>query len=137
MPLTSCFLSRMKNKYGIIIRVPLASGLLSGRFKTSTTFPPTDVRQNFLTPRRLAEALPRVDEVKSIVGPSSETLIEAALRFILAWDAVSTVIPGARNTHQVEQNAAASGEPLPSDVVQKLRERLGNYNFYERHSILI
>lgn len=124
-----------EHNFGIIARVPLASGLLSGKYRTTAKFPPTDVRQNFLTPRRLSEVLERVDEVKSIVGRSSETLIEAALRFVLSWSEVSTTIPGARNRHQVEQNAAASGEPLPPEVVQKLRERLGDYNFYERHSI--
>lgn len=124
-----------QHNYGVIARVPLASGLLSGKYRTSTTFPPNDVRQNFLTPRRLSEALERVDEVKSIVGKASETLIEAALRFVLSHEEVSTTIPGARNRQQVEQNAAASGDPLPEDVVRKLRERLGSYNFYERHAI--
>lgn len=124
-----------QNKYGVIARVPLASGLLSGKYRSSTKFPPDDVRQNFLTPRRLSEALERVDEVKSIVGRTSETLIEAALRFVLAHDEISTTIPGVRSRNQVEQNAAASGNPLPADVVKKLRDRLGSYNFYERHAI--
>ena len=43
--------------YGIIARVPLASGLLTGKFRTDTIFPADDIRQNFLTPRRLQEAL--------------------------------------------------------------------------------
>ncbi|MBW3670159.1 MAG: aldo/keto reductase [Acidobacteria bacterium] len=124
-----------QNSYGVIARVPLASGLLSGKYRSSTKFPPNDVRQNFLTPRRLSEALERVDEVKSIVGRTSETLIEAALRFVLAHEEISTTIPGVRSRSQVEQNAAASGSPLPAEVVKKLRDRLGSYNFYERHAI--
>jgi aryl-alcohol dehydrogenase-like predicted oxidoreductase len=50
--------------YGIIARVPLASGLLSGKYRPDTTFATDDVRQNFLTPKRLEEVIPRVDEVK-------------------------------------------------------------------------
>lgn len=121
--------------YGIIARVPLASGLLTGKFRPGTAFAQNDVRQNFLTPRRLQEALQRVDEARAIIGGATRTICEAALAFVLANDAVSTVIPGAKNVHQVEVNAAASGVELPATVVEKLRERLGGYNFYLRHAI--
>lgn len=123
--------------YGIIARVPLASGLLSGKFRTDTLFPANDVRQNFLTPRRLEEVLPRVDEAKSIIGGRSRNLAEGALQFVLANDAVSTTIPGAKTVHQVEMNAAAADDALPIEVVEKLRSRLGDYNFYQRHGIRI
>ena len=126
-----------EKRYGVIARVPLASGLLSGRYHPGTRFPPDDVRQNFLTPRRLEEALEWVDEAKAIVGSSSNTLIQAALRFVLANDAVSTTVPGARNPHQVETNASASGDQLPVEVVERLAERLGHYNFYEKHQIRV
>ncbi|HVR41900.1 MAG TPA: aldo/keto reductase [Thermoanaerobaculia bacterium] len=129
-------LAREKN-YGVIARVPLASGLLTGKFRANTTFPGDDVRQNFLTPRRLGEAMEKIAEVKGIVGGSARSLGEAALKFVLAEEVVSTVIPGARTAHQVEANAGASGEPLPGEVVERLRERLGEYNFYERHSIRV
>jgi aryl-alcohol dehydrogenase-like predicted oxidoreductase len=123
--------------YGIIARVPLASGLLTGKFTAGTRFPPNDVRQNFLTPRRLQEAVERVDEVKGIIGGASRSLSEGALRFVLNHPAVSTTIPGARNIHQVEANVAASGSTLPQEVVDRLRSRLGDYNFYLRHAIRI
>jgi aryl-alcohol dehydrogenase-like predicted oxidoreductase len=123
--------------YGIIARVPLASGLLSGKFRTDTTFTADDVRQNFLTPKRLEEVLPRVDEAKSIIGGTARSLAEGALRFVLANDAVSTVIPGARSVRQVEMNVAADEVRIPQDVVDKLRARLGDYNFYQRHGIRI
>lgn len=126
-----------ENGYGIIARVPLASGLLTGKFRPDTTFAANDVRQNFFTPRRLQEALHRVDEMRGIVGGATKTLSEAALQFVLANPAVSTVIPGARNVHQVEANVAASGRKLPVEIVEKLRERLGPYNFYLRHSIRV
>jgi aryl-alcohol dehydrogenase-like predicted oxidoreductase len=129
-------LAAAKN-FGIIARVPLASGLLTGKYRMQSTFSGQDVRQNFLTPRRLSEALERIAEVKGIVGGGARSLGEAALRFVLAEPAVSTVIPGARNPHQVELNAAASEGELDPAVVERLRERLGDYNFYERHSIRV
>jgi len=122
---------------GIIVRVPLASGLLSGKYTAETNFGANDVRQNFLTPRRLAEAMEKIAEVKGIVSGVTKSLPEAALKFCLADEAVSTVIPGARNARQVEGNAAASGEPLPAEVVAKLREKLGSFNFYLRNSIRV
>jgi len=123
--------------YGIIARVPLASGLLTGKFRSDSVFSTDDVRQNFLTPKRLEEVLPRVDEVRSIIGGSVRSLAEAALQFVLANDAVSTTIPGARNARQVETNVAASEARLSADVVEKLRARLGDFNFYQRHAIRI
>ncbi|HEY0787877.1 MAG TPA: aldo/keto reductase, partial [Thermoanaerobaculia bacterium] len=129
-------LARQRN-FGIVARVPLASGLLTGKYRIHSTFSGDDVRQNFLTPRRLAEALERIAEVKGIVGGASRSLGEAALRFVLAEEAVSTVIPGARNAHQVEVNVAASDGGLDPTIVARLKERLGDYNFYERHAIRV
>ncbi|MBV8517756.1 MAG: aldo/keto reductase [Acidobacteria bacterium] len=123
--------------YGIIARVPLASGLLSGKFRPDSTFAKDDIRQNFLTPKRLEEVLPRVDEAKSLIGGTARSLAEGALRFILANDAVSTTIPGARNVRQVEMNASADEVRIPQEIVDKLRARLGDYNFYQRHGIKI
>ncbi len=123
--------------YGIIARVPLASGLLSGKFRPDTVFTKDDVRQNFLTPKRLEEVLPRVDEAKSIIGGTARSLAEGSLRFVLANEFVSTAIPGARNVRQVEMNASADEVRIPQEVVDKLQARLGSYNFYHRHGIKI
>jgi Predicted oxidoreductases (related to aryl-alcohol dehydrogenases) len=136
-PAQDLFPAAKEKGYGIIARVPLASGLLTGKFRIDSTFPADDVRQNFLTPRRLQEALGRVDEVKSIIGGTARSLIEGALRFVLANDAVATAIPGAKNIHQVEANVTAGDAWLPEDVVEKLRTRLGDYNFYQRHNVRI
>ena len=126
-----------KKGYGIIARVPLASGLLTGKFRPDTVFSKDDVRQNFLTPKRLEEVLPRVDEAKSIIGGTARSLAEGALRFVLANEYVSTVIPGAKNVRQLEMNVSADEVRVPQEVVDKLRTRLGGYNFYHRHGIRI
>lgn len=134
-PARELFPAAKEKGYGIIARVPLASGLLTGKFRADYSFPADDIRQNFLTPRRLEEALARVDEAKSIIGGTARTLAEGALRFVLADGAISTTIPGARNARQVEMNVAAADAWLPEEVVQKLRARLGDYNFYQRHGV--
>lgn len=134
-PARELFPVAREHRFGIIARVPLASGLLTGKFTRDTAFASDDVRQNFLTPSRLAEALEWVDEVKGIVGGSVRSLTEAALQFTLAQDVVATSIPGARNPHQVELNVAAAASRLPDPVVKRLVDRLGSYDFYHRHSI--
>ena len=123
--------------YGIVARVPLASGLLTGKFRADSTFAVDDVRQNFLTAKRLEEVSLRVDEMRSIVGGTAKSLTEAALQFVLSDDAVSTTIPGARSARQVEMNVAAAASKLPAEVVERLRTRLGDCNFYARHGIRI
>lgn len=134
-PARELFPAAKEKGYGIIARVPLASGLLTGKFRPDAVFPADDLRQNFLMARRLEEVLGRVDEVKSIIGGTARTLAEGALRFVVADDAVSTTIPGARNARQVEMNVGAADAWLPQEVVEKLRARLGDYNFYQRHGV--
>jgi aryl-alcohol dehydrogenase-like predicted oxidoreductase len=134
-PARELFPAAKAKGYGIIARVPLASGLLTGKFRHDTQFAADDLRQNFLTPRRLQEAVDRVDEAKAIIGGSARSLTEAALRFVLANEAISTVIPGAKNVRQVETNATAAEGSLPPEVVEKLRARLGEYDFYHRHGV--
>lgn len=136
-PAKELFPLAQERGYGIVARVPLASGLLSGKFRPDTTFATDDVRQNFLTPKRLEEVIPRVDEAKSIIGGTARSLAEGALRFVLAHEAVSTVIPGAKSVRQVEMNAGADEVRVPQEVIDKLRSRLGDYNFYQRHGIRI
>jgi aryl-alcohol dehydrogenase-like predicted oxidoreductase len=104
---------------GIIARVPLASGMLSGRIDERTTFLPEDHR----TYNRHGEAfdvgetfsgvpfetgLAAVRELRELVDPGT-TLAQFALRWIIDQPGVSTVIPGARNVQQVRQNASAAG----------------------------
>jgi len=136
-PATELFPLAKQRGYGIIARVPLASGLLTGKFRPDTIFSQDDVRQNFLTARRLEEAIERVDEMKLIIGGGARNLVGGVLRFVLANDAVSTTISGAKNARQVETNVAVAEGELTADVVEKLRARLGDYNLYQRHGIRI
>ncbi|MEV7042781.1 aldo/keto reductase [Amycolatopsis sp. NPDC051061] len=118
---------------GIIARVPLASGLLSGRYTASTTFAENDHR-NF---NRHGEAfdvgetfsgvpydvgLEAVERLRGLV-PEGRTLAQFALRWIVDQPGVSTVIPGARNAAQATANtAAASLPPLSDEALAGVRE---------------
>ena len=124
--------ARRKN-VAIIARVPLASGLLSGKITRDTSFASDDHR-NF---NRHGEAfdvgetfagvpfevgLQAVEEVRKLV-PQGATMAAFALRWILMSDAVTVVIPGARNAEQAKANAAAADlAPLSADVMAATRE---------------
>jgi len=118
---------------GVIVRVPLASGLLTGKFGQETTFSPDDHRafnrrgEQFDVGETFAGmdfelGLEVVDELRPLV-PEGATLAQLALRWILAFDAVSTVIAGARTPEQARANAAASDLPPPPDeTMQRIEE---------------
>jgi aryl-alcohol dehydrogenase-like predicted oxidoreductase len=123
---------------GIIARVPLASGLLSGKYDEQTTFAADDHR----TYNRAGEAfdvgetfagvpfetgLEAVRELRGIV-PEGVAMAQFALRWIVDQPGVSTVIPGARNPEQARGNAAAADlAPLSDDQQAAVRE------VYDRH----
>lgn len=107
-----------KRNIGVIVRVPLASGLLTGKMSRATTFSDDDHRKY----NRHGEAfdvgetfagidyetgLDAVEEIRSLV-PEGATMAQLALRWILMFDAVSTVIPGGKNPAQVTDNAHAA-----------------------------
>jgi aryl-alcohol dehydrogenase-like predicted oxidoreductase len=124
---------------GLIIRVPLASGLLTGKFTRDTTFAPDDHRsfnrhgEEFDVGETFAgvdyeTGLDAVEELKALV-PAGASLTQLALRWILDHDAVSTVIAGAKTSDQVNDNAAASDlAPLPeatnAAIATLYRERI-------------
>lgn len=107
---------------GIIVRVPLASGALTGRFTKETTFPEGDWRRLYFTGPRMDRLLADVEQVRRAIGDTSP-LGHAALQFAGADPEVSTVIPGARNAHQAFENAAAFERGrLPDEVLGRLLE---------------
>lgn len=97
----------LKNNIGIIARVPLAYGALTGKFSNKTTFATDDFRSNKYYGEGLKEILKKVEDFKSIVGSSEkEKLVSRALHFVLGNKAVSTTIPGIRNKAQAIENCS-------------------------------
>ncbi len=118
---------------GIIVRLPLASGLLSGKFTKDTTFVITDHRHynrdgRFFNVGETFAGLPfetgvaLADMIKE-VRPGGMSMAQLALRWIIDHDAVSVVIPGASSPEQVRENAAVSEIPaLPPALHQVLAD---------------
>jgi aryl-alcohol dehydrogenase-like predicted oxidoreductase len=122
---------------GVIVRVPLASGLLTGKMTRETTFAANDHRAY----NRQGEAfdvgetfagvpfevgVDAADALRPLV-PGGMTMAQMALRWILMFEAVSTIIPGAKTPDQARQNTAAAGfpplPPAPMDAIREVYDR--------------
>ena len=131
-PAEEFFADAAARQVGIIVRVPLASGLLTGKLRRDTAFDAADHRafnrdgeafdkgETFSgVPYDLA--LQAVDEIRPLVPPGM-TMAQFALRWILMWDAVSCTIPGARTVTQSRENAAAADlPPLAPETMTAIR----------------
>jgi aryl-alcohol dehydrogenase-like predicted oxidoreductase len=126
------FPEALRRRVGILARLPLASGLLSGKFNRSSTFSPDDHRQF----NRRGEAFDRgetfsgldfdlglqvVDALRPLAPPGG-SLAQLALRWILMSPAVTCAIPGAKRPAQVDENTAAADlPPLSDETMAKIR----------------
>jgi len=107
---------------GIIPRVPLERGVLSGRFTNPSDFARDDFRGRMFSEKSLAPLTSALEKLGFLVSGDVPNLAQAALRFVLSHPAVSSVIPGIRTPSQVDANAAASGKRLPAEDLACLRE---------------
>ena len=107
---------------GVISRVPLNRGYLSGRFDAATRFGEDDTRRRSLTPENLVALQERLDAVRAVADGLGVSPAALAIRFCASNPNVSCVIPGVRTVEQAKQNAA-SAQPLPAEIMQKLVER--------------
>ena len=138
------FFEQAKQKnIGILARVPLASGLLTGKMTPQTTFEPDDHRRF----NRYGEAFDRgetfsgvdyetglqaIGELKQLL-PEGMSMVQLALRWILMFDAVTCAIPGAKRPSQAEQNfSAADLPPLSNEVIDGIN---GIYEKYIRQQV--
>ena len=132
------FAECQKRRVAVIARVPLASGLLTGKMTRETTFPPDDHRsynrygQAFDRGETFAgvdyeKGLEVVEKLRDLV-PQGFTMAQFALKWILMFPEVSTVIPGAKNPLQAEDNAKASSlPPLEERVMEEIRKIYDTY----------
>jgi len=105
---------------GIIARVPLASGFLTGKFTRDTQFAPNDHRSRTYPPEKVRQIVGQVAKLDFLTEKKDKTLAQAALQYCLAHPAVSAVIPGAKTPEQARANAAASDGVLltPQEVAR-------------------
>jgi len=107
---------------GIIVKMPLDSGWLSGRYRKGHSF--ADIRKRW-PPEVIARRSELVEQFAKLL-PEGTSMAHAALQFILAQPQVSTIIPGAKSVEQALDNFAAAEKQLSSEVVQSM------YDLWER-----
>lgn len=132
------FAEAQRKRVGILARLPLSSGMLSGKLTRSSKFESTDHRAF----NRHGEAFDRgetfsgfdyergleVVEMLRPLVPKGASLAQFALRWILMFPAVTCAIPGAKRPSQAEENVAAADlPPIPSDTMNKVREIYEGY----------
>jgi aryl-alcohol dehydrogenase-like predicted oxidoreductase len=116
---------------GVIARVPLDEGGLTGRIDPDTEFEGDDHRAHYFRGDRKREVHERAAAIASDLGIKESNLANAALRFILSEPAVSTVIPGMRSLRNVERNVEASDAgALADEQRERLRAHRWVRNFY-------
>jgi aryl-alcohol dehydrogenase-like predicted oxidoreductase len=136
-PMELFFEEAKKHDVGIIVRVPLASGLLTGKYDENTSFNPNDHRTYNREGKAFdkGETFSGVDYQKGLSAVSrlkevfkTDDLAPIALRFCLMFDAVSTVIPGASKPEQIIENVKASKlPPLTDEEMKKVFEIYETY----------
>jgi aryl-alcohol dehydrogenase-like predicted oxidoreductase len=110
------FKKAAERNVGVIVKVPLDSGWLSGKYEKTSVF--TDIRSRWDSNqlKKRAELLPAVKEALE----PGESMVQLALRYILHYQEVSTVIPGAKNRKQLIENISATSSNISSEKVKKL-----------------
>jgi aryl-alcohol dehydrogenase-like predicted oxidoreductase len=97
----------VRGRLGVLARVPLASGLLSGKYRPGASFPGNDFRATF-APDRLRRDLEEVERLRAEEVPAGVPMAQWALAWCLRNPAVTVVIPGCKSPEQARANAAAA-----------------------------
>jgi len=117
---------------GVIARVPLDEGSLTGAIDEHTHFAPGDFRAVYFAGDRKRQVREHVESLLRDLGVEAASLPEIALRFCLSQAAVSTVIPGMRSLRNAEANCAAPAKgPLSEETLAILRRHAWDRNFYD------
>ena len=116
-----------KNGYGVIARMPLQFGLLTGKFDVQSTFPVNDHRHNRLTKEVISNSNEALKPVWELCQKYKLTKTQLALSYVLSYPWVSTIIPGIRTPEHVIQNTTGLARLDNADM--KMIEGLGKTDF--------
>ena len=120
-----------ENNISIIARVPFDEGSLTGNIKPDTVFPDGDFRANYFREDRKQQVWDRVQKIAEEVQDETDSLAEAALRYIISFNEVTTVIPGMRKEKNLLSNVASVEKGLLSDkLMEQLKDHRWIRNFY-------
>jgi aryl-alcohol dehydrogenase-like predicted oxidoreductase len=110
---------------GVLVKIPMARGLLTGKYGSESAFPEGDWhRQGFVGEPR--EMLAAIDRLKALAQGEGMQLHELALRWILCEEGVSAAIPGAKSVENVIANARGGDRgPLPADLWRRVEQAVG------------
>ncbi|MFP4356110.1 MAG: aldo/keto reductase [Phycisphaerae bacterium] len=114
-PENRVFDSCIRQNLGVLARVPLASGYLSGKYDENSTFDDNDVRGKWHSDEQTRESIRKAIEIKKNEVPDGVDMAQWALGWCLQHPAVTCVIPGCKNVEQVESNAAAADLEMVRD----------------------
>ncbi len=106
---------------GVISRVPMKRGFLSGRIDEAFEFAEGDRRKGILSPENIRKFQDQLNHVREVAENLGISPAQAAIRFCVSNENVSCVIPGIRTPEQSAQNAAC-GESLPAEAVRRMQE---------------
>jgi aryl-alcohol dehydrogenase-like predicted oxidoreductase len=121
----------LEHGVGVIVRVALDEGGLTGRITAGTTFEEGDFRATFFGGDRPAQVEQHVQALTADLGVDTDELPDLALRYVLAHPAVSTVIAGMRTVRNVERNVATSDRgDLPKEQLEALKRHRWERNWY-------
>jgi aryl-alcohol dehydrogenase-like predicted oxidoreductase len=131
-PERNLFPLAMARNIGVIARVPLDEGSLTGTIDEHTRFAPGDFRVGYFRGDRKRQVREHVESLLHDLGVDAAGLPEIALRFCLSHPAVSTVIPGMRSLRNAEANCAVPDKgALPEETLAVLRRHAWDRNFYD------
>ena len=129
-PEAKMFPLALERNIGILARVPLDEGALSGHFTEDIAFPAGDFREWYFRGDRKRQVVQRVDALRRDLDGNA-SIPDVALRFCLSHPAVSTVIPGMRTRRHVESNTALSDVgALAQETLSVLKRHAWDRNFY-------
>jgi aryl-alcohol dehydrogenase-like predicted oxidoreductase len=121
-----------RHNIGVIVRVALDEGGLTGKITPEVTFAADDFRNKYFRGDRKQQVYERVTRIASDLEITMDEMPETALRYTLSHPAVSTVIPGMRTVRNVERNCQlGDGQGLPQKKTQRLKAHRWDRNFYQ------
>ncbi|HYO83615.1 MAG TPA: aldo/keto reductase [Bryobacteraceae bacterium] len=131
-PAERLFPAVQEHNVGVLARVPLDEGALTGTITETTQFAGDEFRASYFRGDRKRQVVDRVAALQADLADVDGSLPEQALRFCLSHPAVSTVIPGMRRVSTVESSCGVSDKGrLPQNVTERLKHHEWKKNFYD------
>jgi len=131
-PIDNLFPFCKEYNISILARVPLDEGGLTGKINAETQFEANDFRARYFNEDRKAKVQERVEKIINDVNGETDSMVETALRYVISFDAVTSVIPGMRTKEHLLSNVDIINKgPLSNELLEKLKEHKWQRNFYK------